>query len=634
MKKHIDRCMSCMNEKLYDGPCAVCGYTGETKNGEGFLEPETLLADRYVIGKLISKGGDGAVYIAFDTTEEKTVEIKEFMPDTLCRRADDGESAEITEGSLPLFKSYLSEFADLHKTMINEMNSSCLKKEYEIFAANGTGYVVTEHLSGVTFEEYLASRDGKTSWEELKGMLPPLLDTLAEMHNKGIVHRGISPSTLFVANDGRLVLTSVDISAARSAESQINCDTYPGYTACEQYDLSERQGSWTDVYGLCAVLYKALTGTVPPDAQARKENDQLVSPADISEDIPKYISDTLAEGLIVDPATRLHNIAALREKLYKEPTGELNIGNENTSITDDGPVTPPAAVKFDHDIPEKSVRITHNTAARRAPVKKKKKKKKSAENSSSVGTIIGIFIFFAMVAALVIAIIYFSEEAKNLANNPTTVTTTTSATESTAVTVRTRATTESIASPEPVAETKLIMPDLVNRFYNDSLVSRYSMLNFEVEYDYSDDYAANVIYEQDIPKDTRVTSGTTVKLKVSKGPSFRELPDYVGMQLNEYTAKLTELGIKFTPEPKPTDEVKQGYVVECSKQVGDKVYTSEGEIVIVYYAVTPPKTEPVTTSSNTASAAQEHDEPVESSPAGSGTYVGPGDHNTGVVHAE
>ncbi len=614
MKKHTDRCMGCMNEKLYEGPCAVCGYNGEKPDAEGFLEPETFLSDRYIIGKLISKGGDGAVYIAFDTTENKTVEIKEFMPDTLCRREKDGESIEITEGSMPLFKSYLSEFADLHKTMINEMNSSSLKKEYEIFAANGTGYVVTEHLSGMSFEEFLTSNGGKTTWSDLKDMLTPLLDTLSEMHDKGIVHRGISPSTLFVTNDGRLVLTSVDISAARSAESQINCDTYPGYTACEQYDLSERQGSWTDVYGLCAVLYRALTGIVPPDAQTRKAVDRLVPPADINEEIPKYISDTITEGLLVDRAKRLHDIALLKEKLYNEPSEEPQAEPVSSEPENDGPVTPAVAIKFDPDMPEKPVRHTNGSGPHTQSSKKKKtqqkKKKKKSTSASSVGTIIGIFIFFAMVAALVIAIIYFSEEAKKAINDPVPVTTTTTATESVPVTVRPKPTQTSETEPPPISETKLIMPDLVNRFFNNSLKSRYSMLNFEVEYDYNDTYAENVIYEQDVPKDTPVLTGTTVKLKVSKGPAYTYLPDYVGMPLTEFTSKLVELGIRFTSEAKETDEVKQGYVVECSKAVGDKVYISEDEIVIVYYAVTPPRTEP-TTSENTVPP---DDEPIESIP--------------------
>ncbi len=615
MKVQIDRCMGCMNEKLYSGPCAVCGYTDNDADPAECLAPKTLLADRYIIGKLISRGGEGALYLAFDKTENKAVEIKEFMPDTLCVRGADGESVEIKEGSMPLFKSYLSEFADLHKTMITSMGESCLRREYEIFASNGTGYVVTEHTDAVTLEEYLNQHGGKLTWNEIKEKLPALLDTLNELHEKGIVHRGISPSTIFVTNDGKPILTSIDISAARTEGSQINCEIFPGYAPSEQYDLSERHGSWTDVYSLCAVLYRVLTGEVPPDANARKNEDMFVQPYDINDAIPKYISDTISDGMKIDRTNRIHNITALRTRLYTVPTAELpEKPAEPPEPEYDGPVTPKAAVRFDPDDDDEEFR-KHQPS--RSSKQTSAKKKKNKQKSSNVGTIIGIFIFFAMVIALVIAIIYFSQEAKNASEGISTSTSvTTQAPETKVTTSRTTA-----ATTAPPATTaggdKLLMPDFVSRFFNSSLENRYSMLKFEAEYDYTDEYAEGVIYGQDIDPGTSVTSGTTVHIKVSKGPAFTYLPDYVGMKLSEYTAKLVQLGVRFETEAEETDEVKQGYVSRCSKEVGDQVYISENEIVIVYYAVTPAKTDPPVTeppekTQEPDDAEENGDEPEES----------------------
>ena len=64
------------------------------------------------------------------------------------------------------------------------------------------------------------------------------------------------------------------------------------------------------------------------------------------------------------------------------------------------------------------------------------------------------------------------------------------------------------------------------------------------------------------------------------------------MKLSGYTAKLTTLGVRYETAAEETSEVKQGYVVKCSKEIGDKVYISENESVTVYYAVKPTVTEP------------------------------------------
>ncbi|MBP3857124.1 MAG: PASTA domain-containing protein [Ruminiclostridium sp.] len=600
MKKEINRCMGCMSEKLYSGPCEVCGYTDTDAYPAGSLAPKTFLADRYVLGKLLSKGGEGMRYIAFDTKLGITVEIKEFMPGTLCRRGADGESVEVVEGALPLFKSYLSEYADLHKTIMTGFEQGGLKKTFDIFAANGTGYVVSEHINGVTLEEYLGQHGGILSWTEASKLFPPLLDTLAALHEKGIVHRGLSPETILITADDRPVLTSVEISAARTSESRITCKIYDGYAACEQYDLSERQGSWTDVYGFCAVLYRSITGRVPPHAGARRVGDTLVNARRVNDDIPVNVSETIAEGMRINRAERIHDIPELRAKLFGEPAGTAKAADAPVHIVeeeeeDEGPITPTVHVKYD---------VEEHEEHRRAEEKKKKKKKQERKN---FGAAAGFIVFFALVAALVICIIYFSEESQNIQSNTVTAQTTTAAETTAPVTTPRTVPTTTAPVTEPAGE-KLLVPNFVNRFYNSSLESRYSLLTFEVEDEYTDEFAEGIIMEQDIPEGTQVTGGTTIHIKVSKGPAFTYLPDYTGMKLSDYTNKLQTLGVRYDAVPEETNEVKAGYVVRCSKNIGDRVYISENEGVTVYYAVRPAATEAVTETPETEPAGDDDGE--------------------------
>ena len=599
MKTELNRCMGCMSEKLYEGPCTVCGYNDSESAAvpEGCLEPKTLISERFVVGKLLSRSGVGNDYIAYDITNGHTCEIIEFMPETLCRRDENGTGVDIKEGGMPLFKSYLSEFADLHKTLIANNSDNRIKKEFEIFAANGTGYVLTEHLEGSTLEVYLSANGGKLPWDRTKELFEPLFSSLANLHEKGIVHRGISPSTLFVTKDGRLVLTSIDISAARSPDSQIDCELFPGYAATEQYDISDRQGSWTDVYGISAVLYRVLTGIVPNDSKERKLGDTLASPAEIDEEIPAYVSDAVMEGLRISRSDRVHDMNLLRLKLIEPPP----VTEEQPELPPepDGPITPRVAIKFDpEETPER--RDPHRPT--KAEMRRRREKQK---NMSNLGTIIGVFVFFALVAALVIAIIYFSDEVRSEQENRQTTAAETAVTTVPAVTTRKQTT---------AARNVLVMPDFVTSFYNDSLASRYNMLKFEAEFDYTDDYAENIIYEQDIPEGTEVAAGTTVHLKVSKGPAYTYLPDYVGLTLDQYVYKLKTLGIWHQMKPEETTEVKDGYVIRCDKNVGDKIFISKNEIVTIYYAVAPA----VTTTEETTPAPQPEATP-ETQPAPTNT---------------
>lgn len=592
MKKELDRCMGCMSEKLYEGPCEICGYTPEDKNPPDCLQTGTLLAERYVLGRVISRGGEGSVYIAFDTKLGLTVEIKEFMPDTLCTRGEDGEAVVVNDGALPLFKSYLSEFADLHKSMMSSIECGGLKKTFDIFAANGTGYVVNEHIAGVSLEEYLEKHGGKLSWGEASRLFPPLFDTVSALHEKGIVHRGLCPAAICVTPDAHLVLTSVEISEAKTADSQLTSEMADGYAASEQYDLSERQGNWTDVYAVSAVLYRALTGITPPAAPARKADDTLVPAHTVNDDVPAYVSDAIADGMRVSRTDRLHDMKTLRARLYDAPA-DIG-GNGSGDDESDGPITPTVHVKFDVEEREEQ------------RIKAAKSKKKKAEERKNVGTAVGLFVFFAMVIALVICIIYFSKESQNIEEG-----TVTARSEQTVETEPAETTTRPIPTtseePKPVEDAgeKLMVPSFINRFFNTSLKSRYSMLVFETEEEYSDEYSEGIIFEQDIPEGTMVNEGTTIHIKVSKGAAFTYLPDYIGMKLSDYTNKLTTLGVRFEAEAEETSEVKAGYVVRCSKEIGDKVYISENELVTVYYAVKPAKT----------TAAAPETEPEEEVPA-------------------
>ena len=107
MIKETSLCMGCMNDKTYDGPCKLCGYSDNTPNIPTYLAPKTFLADRYIVGKVISYNGEGAVYIGYDTAAGAKVTIKEFMPDTLSSRRKGETDITVDPSAAALYKTYL-----------------------------------------------------------------------------------------------------------------------------------------------------------------------------------------------------------------------------------------------------------------------------------------------------------------------------------------------------------------------------------------------------------------------------------------------------------------------------------------------------------------------------------------------
>lgn len=228
MIKETSLCMGCMNDKTYDGPCKLCGYSDNTPNIPTYLAPKTFLADRYIVGKVISYNGEGAVYIGYDTAAGAKVTIKEFMPDTLCSRRKGETDITVDPSAAALYKTYLSEFIDLNRTLMKLRGMSHVQTVLDVFCENNTAYVVFEYINGISLKTYLANSSGVITWEQAKELFSPFFTTLSLIHSAGIIHRGISPSTIFVTDKLELKLTGFAICAARTTGTEIPCEMFAG----------------------------------------------------------------------------------------------------------------------------------------------------------------------------------------------------------------------------------------------------------------------------------------------------------------------------------------------------------------------------------------------------------------------
>lgn len=564
MQKETTLCMGCMNDKTYDGPCKLCGYSDSDPCIPTYLVPKTFLNGRYIVGKLISYNGEGASYIGYDTAAKTRVIIKEFMPDTLCSRMKGETEISVNADNSALYKTYMSEFADLYRSLMKLRGMAHIQAVNDIFSENGTCYAVLEYISGISLKTYLENSAGVLSWEQVKELFPPILTTLSLIHAAGIIHRGISPQTIFVTDKMELKLAGFCISAERTTNTEIACEIFSGYAAPEQYS-NEINGTWTDVYGISAVLYRVLTGTAPAEAIARTGNT-MPEPMLINRDIPQHVSRVIMNGMKLSTETRIRSVTEFVDKLFAPPR---YIGNEPARGSDGRPLS------------RREAKILE---------KKKRERKKTLIALIAIGIVL---IIFAATFALALSGAFGkvggepSDESSSSAQSSSSSFSQSSSSKPTESSSSSESTDNS-SSSEPV-EATIQISDFKDCSYEKTAARYEGKLVFVPTYDYSDEYGAGMIFDQSIEPGEFVPLGTQIKVKVSKGKSVVPLPDYNGDNEAAYTEKLEKLNIKYKVEKKKTNDVGEGLVASCSKEVGDLVKVSEGEIVVVYIAEKAPE---------------------------------------------
>ena len=242
--------------------------TGEHRNS---LQPGYRL-HWYLIEQVLGQGGFGITYLATDTNLNQKVAIKEYLPVEMAVRQDNVSIHPVSGEHGEQFKWGLDRFITEARTLARFKHPNIVRV-LAVFQENNTAYMVMEYEHGKPLHEILKER--KTLPEdELKNILFPILDGLEAVHTAGFIHRDIKPPNIYIREDNSPVL--LDFGSARQSFSEITRTlttmVSPGYAPFEQYvGKSDRQGPWSDIYGLGATLYRAVTGISPPDSMDRSE---------------------------------------------------------------------------------------------------------------------------------------------------------------------------------------------------------------------------------------------------------------------------------------------------------------------------------------------------------------------------
>lgn len=237
---------------------------------------------------VLGVGGFGVVYRALDHALERRVAIKEYMPASLAGRGEGGRVVLRGAQHAETFELGLHSFIN-EARLLARFDHPALVKVYRFWEGNDTAYMVMPCYEGATLRDARRGMSQPPTQEWLRSLLDPLLGALDVLHRAQVYHRDIAPDNILLLGDasgeggeGRHALpVLLDFGAARRVigdhTQTLTAIVKPSFAPIEQYAEATtlRQGPWTDLYALAAVVHYCITGRPPLPATARAVADEL-----------------------------------------------------------------------------------------------------------------------------------------------------------------------------------------------------------------------------------------------------------------------------------------------------------------------------------------------------------------------
>ncbi|MDF1665822.1 MAG: protein kinase, partial [Planctomycetota bacterium] len=231
---------------------------------EGFPCVGAILANRYVLEKILGEGGMGIVYEAKDQyLNGEMIAVK-----------------VVREDLMPLSQvrqRFLKEIS-----IVRQLRHENIVQIFDIGEASGGAvlFYTMERLSGQTLRQRLQQSAKGIAFREICEFLPAVLAAVQFAHSKGVLHRDLKPENIFLCDDktprlldfGLLKILEDEsmeedvegtlLSGGIRTSSRIGFGT-PCYAAPEQAAEASSVDERADIYSLGVILYECLTGTRP-----------------------------------------------------------------------------------------------------------------------------------------------------------------------------------------------------------------------------------------------------------------------------------------------------------------------------------------------------------------------------------
>jgi serine/threonine protein kinase len=270
------------------------------------------LNDTYVVESLLGEGGMGRVYRASHTRiTNKRFAIKVLRPEFTRNIEVVARFRREAEAAACIAHPNVVEVFDVDETV------------------DGFSYLVCEYLAGLDLSEFLIKYD-KLGCLPAVNVALQLCRALEAAHSAGVVHRDVKPHNVFLldAEDGSLpeypAIKVLDFGLSRFMDAAGTQLTRAGVIMGTPSYMSPEQAEGrpvdvrTDVYGVGAVLFAALTGHPPYEADTIQAlvlaviNQEPVRPRNLNPEIPENLELIVQRAMARVPDERYQTMADLR----------------------------------------------------------------------------------------------------------------------------------------------------------------------------------------------------------------------------------------------------------------------------------------------------------------------------------
>lgn len=330
----------------------------------------TIIHGDYQIYGVLGAGGMSVTYCA--CTRLKPFVLKQFNP------------TEENRKNLNMQKERATFIGEARKLLV--LNHPNIVKIENIISDEENIFLAMEFLIGESVQSYLNRTNRIFSEQHAYNLMRNIFDALETVHQKGMIHRDVKPSNIMIcALDQTIKL--IDFGNARQIDTHTKSAVVSsGYAPIEQYDPHGKQGTWTDVYALSAVLYRLITGKEPQPSYLRCIQDNMHAPLGMEH------GEALMKGLAVQPQDRWQTIGELRAALGNLKTKAISKAssrNRQTKHVRDASYDRPTEYVRDASWDKKTnyIQHDHSVSGEKDDVQMFEQYKKAAESGDIDGMI-------------------------------------------------------------------------------------------------------------------------------------------------------------------------------------------------------------------------------------------------------
>lgn len=527
--------MGCMQEIGDRRFCPECGFDNAEKQQAPFLPYRTVLANRYIVGAGIDTNGESTRYLCYDKQTGDIAIVAEFLPVGLFSRAEGETEVRVNYENRLVYNKLKDDFINYYRVVADLRELSALMNVHNIFEENNTAYVIEDSEDYIPFEEYVERSGGSLDWDVARPLFMPVISALEALHKRGVGHYAISPKNMYITSSGKLKISGFATENERKRGTSLKSQLFSGAAAPEQYEVAFPLDDITDIYGLCATLFYALTGHLPKAAPERLKDSRLLMSTTTVKKLPPHVVSALANGLQVERENRITDFDELRS--------QLSVAHTAKAIQDE----------------------ISRTASMNISRTEKEKKNRNGMSRVSI----------TIIAAAATAVVLGIAGVFSLMSNPF----------KGFFGGNQNATQESTVSTEWTGPT---VPTFVGKTYDEALkeagVNSGVTLLRTYSDEHSDQYNEGIIMAQTPAAGSKVAKegNIVVSVTVSKGPQMRELPKVEGQSLDQAAADIAAQGLNASTENAYSDKYAEGRVIGYKNhQAGDTVEYGTNITVIV-----------------------------------------------------